>query len=457
MTSCPSIGVAETARAHPLGEPPQRLLRLDAGREHAELLPAPPGDEVVGAGGRLQPAAELDQDPVAREVPVAVVERLEPVDVGHHDADRGALALRAGQLDLVHVEHVPPVGERRERVGAAAPLRLLRRRADVGDVRQDAVDEQPAVGAAQRDELLAHVADMAAGAEPVHVVDGVQPAEPLVGEHLVVRGPVLRMHERPPHRVRRAGRDRSGRQPREPLEPRAFELHLEPIVRVHAEREQPLVDGPGGGLVRGADVGRLARPVRHQPLDGARPPHHREEQRARGGRRQQQHHRRERQHGQEIGAGRGRHRHGHEPGLAEGADGGGCRVLRQAAAPQDGGVAAVRADGDDLGRPRQVGQRARREHVGLEHARDHAARSRRPEHRHDQEHAAATRRAGARLDELRAARRHGPVERHPGRSRFGQVETAVIRGGAGACGVGDRIAIARGIGRRPAAGPRSRP
>ena len=160
----------------------------------------------------------------------------------------------------------------------------------------------------------------------------------------------------------RAGLDRSGGQAREPLEPRAFELHLEAVVRVHAEREQPLVDGPGGGLVRGAGVGRLARPVGDQPLDGARPPHHRQEQRARGRRRQQQHHRRERQHGEEIGAGRGRHRHGHEPGLPERADGGGRRILRAGGrAAGSACVAAVRSDGDDLGRPRQVGQRARRE------------------------------------------------------------------------------------------------
>ena len=135
--------------------------------------------------------------------------------------------------------------------------------------------------------------------------------------------------------------------------------------------------------------------------------------------------------------------------LPERADGRGRRILGQATAVEEHRPAAVRSDGDDLGRARQVDQRTGREDVGLEHAGHHAARSRRPEHRHDQEHAAVARWAGVRRHELRAGRRERPVEGHPRGSRLGQVETAVIRSGPGAGGVRDRIAIARGVSRDP--------
>ena len=217
------MGAGRHRVPEPLREPPQRRVGGDVGRDHAELLAAPPGHEVVRAGRRLEPAADLGQDPVAREMPVAVVERLEPVDVGHHQAERDLVALGARQLDLVHVEHVVPVREARQGVRPAAVLRLFGGPLDVGDVGQDAVHEQPPVGGALGHQLLPHVPRLAARDDAVDVVDGGQGGEPLVPRRGGDGVAVVRVHDRPPE-PRGRGRGRPWQQAGEPIEPRALEF-----------------------------------------------------------------------------------------------------------------------------------------------------------------------------------------------------------------------------------------
>src|SRR5690349_18380810 len=61
--------------------------------DDCELVAAEAGQHIGIAQRRLQPAGDLDQQPIARRVPQRVVDLLELVQVEHQDAERSAMAL----------------------------------------------------------------------------------------------------------------------------------------------------------------------------------------------------------------------------------------------------------------------------------------------------------------------------------------------------------------------------
>ena len=77
----------------------------DRGSEHAELLAAPPGDEIPAADALLEPADELAEHAVSRRVAVGVVDLLEPVGVDDQQPGRVLPSEHrlAGALEL-HLE-----------------------------------------------------------------------------------------------------------------------------------------------------------------------------------------------------------------------------------------------------------------------------------------------------------------------------------------------------------------
>ena len=95
----PSEKTARTASANSLA-----AARIGHRQEHGELLAAQPAGDGARAGRGPQPRREFRDDPVAGGMSMPVVERLEPVEIGHDQRDR-QLGPRA----------------RREQGGGAAP------------------------------------------------------------------------------------------------------------------------------------------------------------------------------------------------------------------------------------------------------------------------------------------------------------------------------------------------
>ncbi len=119
--------------------------------EHDELLAAPAGQDVVAPDATAQPLGDLDQRRVAAGVAVGVVDPLEAVDVEQQHPGRAAVVRRRGQHRVQLLCEVAPVRDAGQLVGARAALglvagqgELVRGEAALGDVRDDAVEEQPA-------------------------------------------------------------------------------------------------------------------------------------------------------------------------------------------------------------------------------------------------------------------------------------------------------------------------
>src|SRR5262249_40504416 len=116
----------------PLGDPAADALAdleggglVAAGQDDQELLATVAADEVVGARRRRHAGGRLHQGGVAGRVAVGVVDELEVVEVGQHDAYGAALAAAAAQLALEDLEDgavVPGAGERV--AGGLPPHRL---------------------------------------------------------------------------------------------------------------------------------------------------------------------------------------------------------------------------------------------------------------------------------------------------------------------------------------------
>jgi hypothetical protein len=100
-----------------------------AGQYEHELLAPEPDGEVGLANRPRQHRGDLLQDRVARLVAVAVVDRLEVVEVGDHEGDARAVAGRARELVLEPHGQLATVREPRERVG----VRLAGQPRDVPD------------------------------------------------------------------------------------------------------------------------------------------------------------------------------------------------------------------------------------------------------------------------------------------------------------------------------------
>src|SRR5689334_21862557 len=158
-------------RANALGRH-QRLVGGHFRLQHEELLAAEARDQVDGAHAREQQRGERLQARVPREVPVAVVDRLEMVDVDHEERERRARALGARLVVLEALGELAPVGEAGERVVLRELLELLVGALDRllgghprGDVARHAL--VAAEGAEPVEDRLAgdlHVADLAIGA-----------------------------------------------------------------------------------------------------------------------------------------------------------------------------------------------------------------------------------------------------------------------------------------------------
>ena len=346
----------------PLREAPQRGVGGDVGRDHAELLAAPPRHEVVRPRRRLEPAADLGQDPVAREMAVPVVERLEPVDVGHHQPERDVVALRARQLDLVHVEHVVPVREARQGVCAAAVLRLLGRDKDVGDVGQDAVHEQPARRPRAAGTSFSRTCRVSPAGDDAGRRGRRAPgsraarsrvslgAEPQRSSGWTIRSPEDPSRRGRPRRSRAAGSaSRSN--------PGPSNSRNQPVVGVHAEGEQPLLDRLRGGVEGGSCVGGLARALVRHPCHGARPSRQRGDVGDGDRDRQAEKNGQQRERREQPAAALVRRADLHEPALPERVDGGRGAVRAGITAPEDRGAAAVGGHDRDRHAAREFGQR----------------------------------------------------------------------------------------------------
>ena len=142
-----TIGVAVTARRRRSARSSRSASSSHVREQHAELLAAPPCDEVRAARRGLQPPCDLAQHGVAGAVPVDVVDALERVDVDEHD--RG-LRVAARLAAVEEIREVAPVEESRQRVDAREPLEapdrlgaLLLQQALRGDVAGRSAQEDP--------------------------------------------------------------------------------------------------------------------------------------------------------------------------------------------------------------------------------------------------------------------------------------------------------------------------
>jgi hypothetical protein len=108
----------------------------DVVEQDRELVAAEPGDGVAGAQGRLQPARDRDQQPVADVVPERVVDELEAVEVEEQHGGAGVRvpALRAADRLREAVEEEHAVRQPGQRVVQRVVLQALLGLAAVGDV-----------------------------------------------------------------------------------------------------------------------------------------------------------------------------------------------------------------------------------------------------------------------------------------------------------------------------------
>ena len=105
-----------------------RLARVaDVVEQDRELVAAEPGDGVAGPQGRLQPARDGDQQPVADVVAERVVDELEAVEVQeqHRRAGGRAAALRAPDRLRQAVQEQHAVGQPGQRVVQGVVLQAL--------------------------------------------------------------------------------------------------------------------------------------------------------------------------------------------------------------------------------------------------------------------------------------------------------------------------------------------
>lgn len=98
-----------------LGEPGER-------QQHHELLAAVAEQPVVAAQAARAERRQAAQHAVPGQVPVAVVDGLEVVDVEHHEGHGGALAAGEGVCRAQAVTQRPPVAGAGERVVRGGPL-----------------------------------------------------------------------------------------------------------------------------------------------------------------------------------------------------------------------------------------------------------------------------------------------------------------------------------------------
>ena len=141
-------------RALELEHAPRLVLGAAVPHDHHELVSRKPRAQVVLADRRAQHGADRAQRPVARLVPVGVVDLLEPIEIEHHDADAALGARGAHQPRLELQIERSPVRQPGQRIGVRFVLGLLEARRvedDRGGLLADAVqDAAVLVGEAAR-------------------------------------------------------------------------------------------------------------------------------------------------------------------------------------------------------------------------------------------------------------------------------------------------------------------
>src|ERR1051325_7534715 len=111
--------------AETLGQP-DRIGLGTSNRQRHEFFAAVAANRVLAAKARLQTTRQLAQDLVAGHMPVAIVDRLEMIDVDHHERDRKSTDWKCA---------IPPIwsgGGARLRVAAATSASQSRRKARRG-------------------------------------------------------------------------------------------------------------------------------------------------------------------------------------------------------------------------------------------------------------------------------------------------------------------------------------
>ena len=180
-----------------------RALGIDVGDEDEELVAAEPGDHIGRTDGFTEPIGDDAQELVSGRVAVAVVHKLEVVEVDEEDCDRAVAALgpRDRVLEMLLEEQaVGQVGEgvvigkvgepclRRDQLGGGA--------AAIGHVGDDPVD-QAAAALGPRPRALPHPAGDAVEAhQPVLELARLAVLQSVA--ELLVRGPVVGMDGRLP-------------------------------------------------------------------------------------------------------------------------------------------------------------------------------------------------------------------------------------------------------------------
>jgi hypothetical protein len=119
-------------RAQALGGRGRGLSAREA-PDHQELLAAPSRDRVGRAAHAAQHVRHLHEHAIAGIVPELIVDRLEVVDVDHHEHDvalarrprfvgHAMLARGRGRVGLDRLQHVAPIAQAGERVRHAETL-----------------------------------------------------------------------------------------------------------------------------------------------------------------------------------------------------------------------------------------------------------------------------------------------------------------------------------------------
>jgi hypothetical protein len=78
-----------------------------AGEENGELLAAEPAHQIAGAHGEAQRGGHCDQNLVADQMAVGVVDEFEVIEVDHQHGHRGAVVMGPGDGPA---GHGPPMG-----------------------------------------------------------------------------------------------------------------------------------------------------------------------------------------------------------------------------------------------------------------------------------------------------------------------------------------------------------
>ncbi len=178
-------------RADALGHD-EGAVEVRFGQDDDELLTAVAGEQFFLADAALDAGGDLAEGEIAAEVAEVVVDRLEAVDVEHHQRQRPAVAGRAGDLAVEELHHVALVVRVGQGVDDGEPIDLLvilRLDVAAGEVAIDAVADAQVVAVLQLADGGGHVVDE--GAVGALQVDGVVAVRPRLNPSVAARDGVV--------------------------------------------------------------------------------------------------------------------------------------------------------------------------------------------------------------------------------------------------------------------------